>query len=156
MKDRVLGRESDVAHGSRRYVKKALLIGGVLAAMVAVSALIVRRFDVSERIVTAALVEMGERLLALDAEGCVDATLDWSLGCEAMRTICEASVQRVMHACLDARDRGTYCESVKEVRQDTHFGVEQCRARGVDRRGKKACALAYGTIDGFCKQHEQP
>jgi hypothetical protein len=136
--------------------RPVVIILVVFAALMAVGVVVIRRYIESERHIKAVLAEMTERGPDLDAEGCVDAVLEWAPRCTAMKTLCDASVPRVMEACLSGRDRDGYCASLGARASDTHFGVPECKARGVTRATKKVCALAYRAIDGFCRQHVGP
>lgn len=140
-----------VARTGRR-LRGALIAFVVVAALVGVGLFIVGRYESSAKAIKAALTELEQRGQSLDAEGCVDATLAWNAECSAMKSLCDASVPRVLLACLGAADRGAWCESLGDRTSDTHFGYAECKARGLKGPKKKMCALAYRTIDGFCKK----
>ncbi|GMV42713.1 MAG: hypothetical protein AMXMBFR64_44290 [Myxococcales bacterium] len=140
------------AHAARRRTRAALIVVASMAALVGVGLVIVSRYEASERAVAQGVEELGERGRTLDAEGCVDAVLDWSDRCAGMKSLCDASVPRVMGACLAAQDRRAWCASLGDRTSDTHFGYRECAERGVKGAAKKKCAMTYRAIDSYCKQ----
>lgn len=127
---------------------RVLAVVMLLAALIGVMAY--WRFIVSDRHLRADLEAMAERGAQLTAEQCVDATLSWAAGCQAMKSLCDASAQLIAHRCLDGRDRSTYCAGLGEAIYDTKFGYKECQARGVTRTTKKTCAAAYRAIAAHC------
>lgn len=127
-----------------------LVLGGVfLVATVAG----LRGFTLLERsqvIVNQVLAEAASKGKVLEVEGCVDFAMAWYGGCEAMKSLCDATMGRVVSECLGAQDRAVACAGLGDTTKDTHFGFQECKARGVDRWNKKACAESYRTIDRHC------
>jgi hypothetical protein len=85
-------------------------------------------------------------------EDCVDRVLRWRDHCEAMQSLCDASVPRMMEACLRCSDQGGYCRGLGSAFMATQFGVPQCRERKLDRPHKKICALSYRAIATHCER----
>jgi hypothetical protein len=89
---------------------------------------------------------------AYSPEDCVDWAMAWAASCTGIKSMCDMYVDRAMLLCLESRDRRSYCAILGERSETTEFGVPECRARGVQRDlNKEACAIAYRTIDGYCK-----
>lgn len=85
-------------------------------------------------------------------EDCVDWALAWAAECSGIKSMCDMYVDRAMLECLQASDRLFYCERLGQRTETTEFGVPECRTRGVQRDiNKEACAMAYRTIDSYCK-----
>jgi hypothetical protein len=86
----------------------------------------------------------------LDVLGCLDHTLSWYAKCDAMKSLCDGSVGRIMTRCLESQPRTQQCLQLGQATQDTHFGFAECKARGVNRWNKKACAESFRSLDRFC------
>lgn len=127
----------------------------VVATLLAISSLLgvlaFYRYSQSERALVAALTAMAGRAASLDVEGCVDETLAWNKRCEAMKTLCDASVPRMMETCLRGADRSRRCRELGERVMATQYGVAECKARGRTRRDKP-CALSYRAIASHCER----
>ena len=110
------------------------------------------RFTVSERFLTRSFVVLERRGRTLTVEKCVDEVLRWGTRCEAMKSLCDASVPRQLEACLAGSDRSAYCRSIGQRYMATEFGVPECRARGILHRGREKtnCALSYRAIAAYC------
>lgn len=108
------------------------------------------RYRSSEKYIKSALAEMERRGKKLPVEGCVDEILAWRKRCEAMAGLCQAAVSRLMGVCFRATDRSAYCRGLAVSTTDTRFGFKECKARGVKRHAKKACAGMYRVIDSHC------
>ncbi|MCZ7587010.1 MAG: hypothetical protein M5R36_28715 [Deltaproteobacteria bacterium] len=80
----------------------------------------------------------------------------WRRTCSAMSTECDASVDRLVRACLGAKDRRAYCRDLGDRSSSTHFGYQECVPYEKDRPLKKACALGFRVIDRFCKDEAAP
>lgn len=86
------------------------------------------------------------------AEECIDATMAWAQDCRGVKSLCDMYVERYVGLCLESADRVEYCSAIGNAREDAHFGVEECRARGTQRHvNAEACANAYRTIASFCE-----
>ena len=86
-------------------------------------------------------------------EQCVDEVLVWRPECTALAGLCDGSIDRVMSACLSAQDRTDECLALRDDIGNTGLGVDQCRARGIERRQgqDKECAKSYGQVSAYCK-----
>ena len=129
------------------YVFCAIGLFSVLAG-----ALAYRMFNISQVHIKAELIAATESGRVCDPEGCVTHVMAWYGRCAAMKSLCDSSVERMMGACLAGRDRAQECVPFIGRARDTHFGFEECKARGVDRWNKKACGNAYRSIDHFCSR----
>lgn len=125
-----------------------MLVIFVLSSALGVMAF--RRYRSSERYIDRSMGELEGKAKALDVEGCVDWILDWHKRCEAMAGLCQAAVTRLMGICLRAQDRRAYCQGLHRSTTSTDFGYAECKARGVKRHRKKACAGLYRVIDSHC------
>ena len=103
---------------------------------------------------------IGETVLAMEAAGrtatideCVTEVLDWHPECEALTGLCDASVVRVMSACLQGQDRTEECQALGQRLDNTALGVAECRARGIERRkgADRECAKSYSAVGQLCK-----
>jgi hypothetical protein len=130
-------------HGAGKVL--ALLFG--LATLLGVIAY--WRFTRSDRYLQRTLKAIVQRGPSLSPEQCVDEVLVWSRRCQAMKSLCDASVPRMMEGCLWGADRRPFCGRLGDRVMATQFGFAECRARGRDRRDK-TCALAYRTLADHC------
>jgi hypothetical protein len=125
----------------------------VVAALLAIASLLgvlaFYRYSQSERALVAELTAMAKRAASLDVDGCVSETLAWNKRCEAMKTLCDASVPRMMETCLRGADRSSRCRALGDRVMATQYGVAECKARGRTRRDKP-CALSYRAIASHC------
>jgi hypothetical protein len=85
-----------------------------------------------------------------DAEGCVSAVLEWYGRCEALKSLCDTGVTRLMVACLDAKEPRDECAAYAGQGAKAQYGYKECMARGVTKANKKACGEAYMAIDHVC------
>lgn len=127
-----------------------LVLGGVFLVATVAGLRGFRLLERSQGLVDQVLADAAAKGKGLDVEGCVDFAMAWYGGCEAMKSLCDASVGRVVAKCLGAQDRTVACAGLGDRTKDTHFGFHECKARGVDRWNKKACAESYRTIDRHC------
>ncbi len=84
---------------------------------------------------------------------CVDLVLEWHPACTALTGLCDASVDRVMGACLAGQDRTAECRDIAARIGDTELGVAECRARGIERRKgqDRECSKSFGAVGHHCK-----
>ena len=94
--------------------------------------------------------EMSIRGEELSISGCLDEVLDWLTQCEAISSLCDQSVSRMMGICLSAQNRGAYCDELGPESGDTGFGNDDCRGREMNRAGMRACGAAYRAIHVHC------
>jgi hypothetical protein len=113
------------------------------------------RFDASERHLMGQLEHFATLGVSANETQCIDAVLEWLPTCPAMLSLCRDSVGRMMGACLHGQDRADLCQSIEPIRRRTSFGYEECKARGLDRPGQKACAAAYRAIDKHCEDRSK-
>jgi hypothetical protein len=106
----------------------------------------------SQKYMKSSLEESSRAGVHSSGEQCVDFTMNWYARCEAMKSLCDGSVGRVMIKCLESQERAGFCASLGDKTRDTHFGYKECQARGVDRWNKKACAETFRTIDRYCER----
>lgn len=129
-----------------------VVLAVIFGVSIPVGALAYWRFSLSERYLTEDLRHMQTAGATLSAEECVDETVAWAGRCRAMKSLCDASVERMTKRCLAGRDRRAYCQQVQEATKEASFGYVECQARGVDRKTKKACGLAYRAVASHCEQ----
>lgn len=113
------------------------------------------RFGASERYLTEAHARFAERGRELTVDECVVEVLAWRTECEAMKSLCDSNVERMMDACLSGQDRSAYCAEAGEALGDSHFAAAACTAHEVDRKKRepwKFCGMAYRAIDLHCRQ----
>jgi hypothetical protein len=129
-----------------------MVVGGVLLASTVLGVVATSGYLRSEESLTVARAAFGEIGSELSPGGCLERVLTWRASCDAMKSLCDASSYRMMESCLLAKDRSTYCAEVGEATSHTSFGNEDCKSRGLDRDGRKACAACYRAIDAHCKR----
>lgn len=134
------------ARKNRAWLVVAILFG----LSVAIGVVAYWRFIVSDRYLRDDLRRLADQGKQLTVEGCVDATLAWGRSCKAMKSLCDATTPEMMGKCLAARNRESYCRRLGTTGHDTRFGFKECKARGVDRKSKKTCAIAYRAIADHC------
>lgn len=105
----------------------------------------------SERVLSQDLAYFRQRGTELSPEKCIDEVIQWRTNCQAMKSLCDISIARMMGTCLAAQDRKQYCVQLGRITSDTHFGFKECQQRRLSSRVKKACTLAYRSIDSHCK-----
>ncbi len=100
------------------------------------------------------LAHMQEAGATATVEQCVDEVLEWRPNCMALVGLCDASIDRVMSACLAGQDRTEECLGLRDKIGHTGMGVKECRERGIERREgqDKECAGSYGQLSAYCKE----
>ena len=132
-----------------------MLIFILLSLSIVIGVVAFWRFTRSDRYLRRAFVAMQSRGHDLTAEQCIDEVLRWSGTCEAMKSLCDASIPRMMQACLVARDRKALCQELGQKVMATQFGFVECKARQLNPQRKTTCALAYREIAEYCLQLER-
>ncbi|MBK8482680.1 MAG: hypothetical protein IPL40_16200 [Proteobacteria bacterium] len=110
------------------------------------------RYRQAEVELRAALVTLGQRGTQVSAEGCIDAALQWTQHCSALLDLCDASVSRVVNACLRATDRSADCRALGQTIEDPRVVFRRCAKHGAHgRRGNKNCVEAYRMLAASCR-----
>lgn len=136
----------------RQKQHNGLIVVAVLFLVaVTIGVLAYWRFVVSDRYLQQDAATLHQRGGTLTLEGCVDAVMAWTGRCRAMKSLCDATTPRMIHACLKGADRRQACKALGDRSQDTRLGFKECQDRGVDRRSKKLCAMAYRAIATHCR-----
>ena len=138
MSDRPVQRKDANPKRGSRSLWIVLLVVFVFSSVLGVMAF--QRYRASEKYIKRSMGELEAKGKALSVEGCVDWVLAWHKRCEAMAGLCQAAVTRLMGVCLRAQPRQAYCGGLKRSTTATDFGYDECKARGVKRHAKKACA----------------
>lgn len=132
-----------------------LWVVGLLLAIATVLAIFASyRFSASERYLTGVHEAFVQRGQTLSVDQCVDEVLDWRSQCEAMKSLCDSNVERMMDACLNGQDRSAWCGDAGDAFGDSHFAATACSAHGIDRSDRgpwKFCGMAYRSIDMHCR-----
>lgn len=89
------------------------------------------------------------------AEGCVDHVLAWRPRCQGSPLLCDSFAPRAMRACLEAKERAGYCQSLPARRGTARFGFADCKRRSVTRATRKTCGAAFKMLDLFCRERER-
>ncbi|NVB36532.1 hypothetical protein G6O69_01720 [Pseudenhygromyxa sp. WMMC2535] len=160
-------------------LKVILMIVSVV--IVATGVLAYYRYARSERWVVQGIEAMDEAGKGLDAEGCIDAAIEWHDACDQEDTnaaVCFKGVDILMFHCLAAQDRSDTCELYLDPESEIHQATEDMRerARNPDKAGESgrwvygrceergmrcinkrecACAEAYRAVDSFCRTGQQ-
>lgn len=89
---------------------------------------------------------------SLSAEQCASRVLRWVRQCDAMQSLCDASVHRLMGKCLEGRSRKAMCSTLDVKASKAHFTYARCRKRELhkSRRWKKICGGVYSTLWIHC------
>ncbi|MCC6159242.1 MAG: hypothetical protein IT350_14425 [Deltaproteobacteria bacterium] len=132
---------------SARRVVVALILGSI-----AIGAIAFWRYRSSEVVLTRARIDIEAKGPTLSPPECVESVVDWARHCEAMKTLCDASMPRMTKTCVEAADRRAYCDELgRDAWMSARFGYDECERLGVDRTAMKACALAYRSIANHCE-----
>lgn len=129
-----------------------LVVAGILLISTIMGVLSFRSYLASEKYLIEARENMAQEGSRLTSDQCVDAVLQWAPQCSAMKSLCDASVPRMMHSCLAARDRRADCMNLGASSRDTHFEYRQCQARGVDKKMRKTCGNTYQALVAHCER----
>ena len=130
-----------------------VVLGAAAVVAVAMGLLATLRYTDSERWVQAALVELEAKGKGLDAEGCIDATLEWHKKCEATKVLCDNAVSMAMFHCLKQRDHADACATLDLAAPTGQWVFKRCEARGTPCKIMKQCPCAqtYRALDSFCR-----
>jgi|GEM_PF-4857716 len=131
----------------------ALLMGTMVLLWVVMGVAGTSNYFDSEDHISATLESMYELGATATVEQCVDKVLEWHPNCSALTGLCDASVDRVMGACLAGQDRKAECRVIAEQLGGTGLGVAECRARGIERRKgqDRECSKSYSSVGNHCK-----
>lgn len=138
--------------------KLKYVLGTVMVLVLVLGTLAYQRYAASETHFAAIMAEMDERGKELDAEGCVDAIIEWNKNrCDANKPLCDNGVPQVMSHCLMARERPNLCGDLEGKSSKGQWVFNSCKDRGTACRIRKrcACADAYRTIDSYCRHGGQ-
>jgi hypothetical protein len=127
-----------------------VVLGGCVFVSLIAGAWGFHMLTVSQKFIKLSMAEVALKGKSSSVEDCINVTMEWYESCEAMKSLCESSVPRVMRECLIGQDRIAVCTDLGQITMDTHFGFKECEARGVTRFTRKACASAYRAIDHHC------
>ena len=128
-------------------------------AVLAVSLSIIKvvTFNHSEAEILQSLKNLENRGATVDAEGCIDAVIDWRRNCEANKVMCNQTVALAMAHCLAQQDRSDTCTSLTTTDATGQWVFDVCQARGTpcEVRSKCVCADAYRALHSFCRTGQQ-
>lgn len=129
------------------------VLGAIAAASLLLGGFSYARYRQAEVELRGALVNLRQQGAQLDAEGCIEAGLQWTRRCNALLDLCNASVSRVVNACLQARDRRAECRSFGRSLEDARVVFRRCAKHGAEgRRGHKNCVEAYRMLAATCRE----
>jgi hypothetical protein len=140
--------EADFASQPDRWGRRILISVIVLSLMLAIH--LANIYGKSAEHLSQVTDEIATRGEELSTAECLDEVLGWLTRCEAISSLCDQSVSRMMGICLSAQNRITYCEGLGPESGDTGFGNDDCRGRELNRAGKRACGAAYRAIHVHC------
>lgn len=88
----------------------------------------------------------------LSPQQCASRVLRWANQCGAMRSLCDASVHRMMGQCLEGQPRKKVCMAMDLKNSKAHFTFAQCKKRELQksRRWKKICGGIYSALWIHC------
>lgn len=136
------------------------VLGGAAALSVLFGVLAYKRYAGSEAYVAEGRKLMEAKGADLDAEGCIDAAIEWHEGCEENGTnqaVCTHAVKLETYHCLRVRDRAEACESYAKMPDRGKWVYRTCEERGMRCINKKecACAEAYRALESFCRTGQE-
>jgi hypothetical protein len=147
-----LSPPADAAAKASRGRSARLILLIMLSISLALGVLAYWRYQQSEHFIRGSMTAFERRGTEASVEQCVDEVISWTEECSAIIGLCDASVSRMMNACLRGQDRSRYCAGVpSSATADTRFGYPECKRRGVKGRTKKACAAAYRMLAAHCE-----
>ncbi|MCO4772785.1 MAG: hypothetical protein KDA24_22325 [Deltaproteobacteria bacterium] len=137
----------------RKSTGLAVLLGGLVLCWVVMGVAGTSNYFDSEDHIGHTQKELYDKGATATIPECVDLVLEWHPECTALSGLCDASVQRVMGACLAGQDRVAECTDIAQRIGDTELGVAECRARGIERRKgqDRECSKSYGSVGHHCK-----
>jgi hypothetical protein len=136
------------------------VFGGLAALSILFGVLAYERYAKSEQWVKTGIDQMDVVGKKLDAEGCIDAAMQWHHGCEendANAAVCLQAVKIQMYHCLKAQDRSGDCEGIANPPDEGKWVYEACSERGnrcVNKR-ECVCAQTYRSFDSFCRTGQE-
>lgn len=137
-----------------------LVLGSAAALSVLFGVLAYKRYAQSEAYISESRKVLEEKGASLDAEGCIDAVIDWHEGCEANDTnqaVCTHAVKIEMFHCLKGRDRSETCEDYSEMPDKGKWVYKACEDRDMRCLNKRECpcAEAYRALESFCRTDQK-
>lgn len=113
-----------------------------------------KRYVESEDFILMSLDLVQKEGQSLSGDGCVDYVVKWTHSCEAMKSLCDHSVPRLMQTCLQASSRSLDCVPFENIPSDARIGMQECKARSTTRADQKNCTTSYMVWNDFCKSQQ--
>ncbi len=132
-------------HWGTRIVIALFIFAGVLGVFV------FKKYVTAEQYVVASMTSIKQEGPSLTIEGCAQKTMNWYLGCQVMKQICDDTVTRMMKVCLLNGEKFNQCKVYGDAIFGYNFGAVQCQPYLKHRDNKKVCADIWQTIADYCK-----
>lgn len=128
------------------------LVVGIIVAAIALGFLAHYNLKGSADVVSKAQASFATMGKKLGITACVKKTLRWNKrGCSGLKILCQASIPRVVGACLEAQKRVQRCRAMDMGKSSSHFAYKRCKPFGFKKRAdQKACVLAFNTVYSYC------
>ncbi len=127
------------------------LLVGIVLLSIALGFLAHYKLRGSADVVSKAQKTFGVKGKSLTLQQCVKETLKWNSQCAGLKILCQASIPRVVGACLEAQKRAKVCNAFDMGKSSSHFSYRECKPFGFKKRHhQKSCVLAYNTVYSYC------
>ena len=152
---------SPPAPGEQRNGKIAwMIIGAAMVIGAGLGVLVYLRAADGSVVIAHDFREIRTRGANLDADGCVEASIEWfSTSCAAVGKMCIDAVPRMVGECLAAKDRAADCTKIGNDMKPSQWAYARCKALGIDKGSKKpvkeSCTLAWRAYDSWCKSGQK-
>lgn len=146
------GRREEAVFVERSTRGAWIVIGLTLCLSFGLALFSYSQLKTSSRYIESSVYGFTEYGKKLDVVGCAEKALQWNQQCTALKSLCVASLQRLVGACLNAKQRMETCKQMNLGRNQGNFTFMRCKPKNLqrDRDAKKACAYAYGAVWSYC------
>ncbi len=129
-----------------------MVIGATLCLSFGLALFSFSQIKTSSRYIESSVYTFAEYGKKLGVVGCAEKALEWNRQCTALKSLCVASLQRMVGACLNAGQRIETCKNMNLGRNQGNFTFMRCKPKNLqrDREAKKACAYTYGAVWSYC------
>jgi|GEM_PF-2377506 len=146
------GSREEAAFEERSARGAWIVIGLTLCLSFGLALFSYSQLKTSSRYIESSVHAFAEYGKKLGVVGCAEKALQWNQQCTALKSLCVASLQRLVGACLNAKQRIETCKRMNLGRNQGNFTFMRCKPKNLqrDRDAKKACAYTYGAVWSYC------
>lgn len=137
-----------------------LVLGISISLSIIFGVMAYERYARSEQWVKTGIEQMQVKGKTLDAQGCIDASIEWNNACEendANSAVCLHAIKLQIFHCLKAQPRDADCETIANPPNEGKWVYAVCEERGNRCINKRecACAQAFRSYDSFCRSGQE-